>query len=676
MLCAASQFYKVTRCKRPYHGVKTCVKVLDKSLLFHGFSDTFVATSYHSLCVSMADCSELDVLAKSDGQDETIIQALKHKDFPYFGVQFHPESICSEHGMLLIENFMQISRLTTNKVPLNEWIYGLNSLPDFQKGENEGVEVSSSSVLTLVTSMDFDPSQSPVLFKFIDQKNVHNGVSSCWLDSSREDSRSRFSVISYSRDQTDIYYNVVDRSVVTVHNGKEIKTHLSETDGSIFTFLSNFLQKYEHMGRHHFSIDDEIVGALEDDMDFNFECGLFGFFGYGCRFDCEISQNSSHAKSKDSMVPDACFSFVDRLFVVDNLRQKLYFLCLANSNDSHDQILVQRKRFTGFLEDFHAFYNSETPIERNAVKRGQMISHSKDNHRESYVEAISKCKEYITDGESYELCLTCNWKYVLEDVDLKPFGAYETIRANNPAPYGSFLHFRRGPNENVLMASSPERFIKIDSSGKISMKPIKGTIKRGRTEAEDQEFKQQLQNSEKDFSENLMIVDLIRNDLNAICIPGTVQVPNLMKIETYETVHQLVTEVVGTARNWQNEGSDPFLVLKSCFPPGSMTGAPKKRSCELLQALESKLNYGEDRGPYSGIHGFVGLNRASDFSVIIRAACLSKTHDGVTEISVGAGGAITYLSDPEDEYNEMVLKANSVVPSLLDYYGEHLKPKE
>jgi para-aminobenzoate synthetase len=166
----------------------------------------------------------------------------------------------------------------------------------------------------------------------------------------------------------------------------------------------------------------------------------------------------------------------------------------------------------------------------------------------------------------------------------------------------------------------------------------------------------------------LMIVDLIRNDLNLVCDPLTVEVPSLMKVESYETVHQLVTEVSGRIRNWDSVEfkSDPFLVLQSNFPPGSMTGSPKIRSCELLSDIEAKLNGSKfhKRGPYSGILGWVGLNRASEFAVIIRSAIVTTQH-GKTSVKVGAGGAITYLSDDLEEFREMELKANAIIPSIL-----------
>jgi para-aminobenzoate synthetase len=195
-----------------------------------------------------------------------------------------------------------------------------------------------------------------------------------------------------------------------------------------------------------------------------------------------------------------------------------------------------------------------------------------------------------------------------------------------------------------VCSSSPERFLSVSAEGLCDSKPIKGTRRRGASAEEDADICQELRSSEKDLAENLMIVDLVRNDFGRVCTEGSVCCPKIMDVETYATVHQLVSTIQGHKK--------PHLhtidVVRATFPMGSMTGAPKRRSLALLDALES-----DARGIYSGAIGFLSLNGAAHFAVAIRTAVVTDTG-----VKVGAGGAITVLSDARDEWDEMQLKAS------------------
>jgi aminodeoxychorismate synthase component I len=243
-------------------------------------------------------------------------------------------------------------------------------------------------------------------------------------------------------------------------------------------------------------------------------------------------------------------------------------------------------------------------------------------------------------GETYEVCLTNRVR--LPAVE-NPFDFYLWQRERNPAPYSAFLRY----GDLAVASSSPERFLTVDADGWAECRPIKGTAPRSEDPAQDQLVAKALAEDEKTRAENLMIVDLIRNDLGRVSQPGTVQVPQLMAVESYQTVHQLVTTVRGRLR----DDVDAVDAVRACFPPGSMTGAPKIRTMELLDELEWSA-----RGVYSGALGYLTVDGRADLSVVIRTAVMTPD-----ETVVGAGGAIVLDSDPVAEYDEMVLKATATI---------------
>jgi anthranilate/para-aminobenzoate synthase component I len=258
--------------------------------------------------------------------------------------------------------------------------------------------------------------------------------------------------------------------------------------------------------------------------------------------------------------------------------------------------------------------------------------------KERYLANIARCKEKIEAGESYEVCLTNRVRVPLQlKAAREVFETYLILRETNPAPYACFIKDERFS----ILCSSPERFLKIDREGQVEARPIKGTMPRDSDPERDEANRAALRKDERFFSENLMIVDLLRNDLSRSCVAGTVSVPALMKTESYATVHQLVSTIRGTL------GKSIPQCIAACLPGGSMTGAPKKRTLEIINELE-----GVPRGVYSGAIGYLSLNSTADLNIVIRTVVI---HQDMAEI--GVGGAITYLSDPEQEYDEMILKA-------------------
>jgi para-aminobenzoate synthetase len=262
--------------------------------------------------------------------------------------------------------------------------------------------------------------------------------------------------------------------------------------------------------------------------------------------------------------------------------------------------------------------------------------------RAEYLAAIRRCQELLHDGETYEVCLTTK---ILGSCELDAWTVYRRLRVENPAPYAAFLRFGR----LAIACSSPERFLRIDRKRWAESRPIKGTSARGATDDEDQLHKEAL-HSAKNRAENLMIVDLVRSDLGSVCEVGTVHVPELMAIESFSTVHQLVSTIRGHLR----EDVSALACVRAAFPGGSMTGAPKRRTMQILDELE-----GEARGIYAGSLGYLSCSGTIDLNIVIRTAVLQPG-----QVTIGTGGAIVTLSEPTAEFEEILLKAQAIARAV------------
>jgi para-aminobenzoate synthetase len=265
-----------------------------------------------------------------------------------------------------------------------------------------------------------------------------------------------------------------------------------------------------------------------------------------------------------------------------------------------------------------------------------------------YSEAFAGVQERLRAGDSYEVNLTYR-EQVTSDLD--PVAAYLRLRTLNPAPYAGFLQHDVDGARGWLLSSSPERYALIDADRTIEAKPIKGTTPRGATPEEDAGRRLSLQSEPKFRAENLMIADLLRNDLSMVCEPGTVVVPSLMDVESYETVHQLVTTVRGRLR----EDVTTVGALRALFPAGSMTGAPKLRTMEIIESVEVT-----PRGPYAGAFGWLSADGPADLGVVIRS--LVTSGDGTW--TLGTGGGITVDSDVAEEWAETRWKAERLRRAL------------
>lgn len=263
-----------------------------------------------------------------------------------------------------------------------------------------------------------------------------------------------------------------------------------------------------------------------------------------------------------------------------------------------------------------------------------------------YIEACRAILDHIRAGDIYQTNLSQPFAGRLGQGDT-PFDLFRRLTANSPATHGAWL--RLSP-DRVVVTNSPERFLRV-ADGLVEARPIKGTRPRGATRDEDAALKAELAESAKDRAENLMIVDLMRNDLSRVCAPGSVTVPELFKVESYANVHHLVSAVSGRLAG----GKDALDLLAAAFPPGSITGAPKLRAMDILSDQE-----GEARGAYCGALGWIGDNAQSmDFNVMIRTLTLDADEEG-WRVTGRSGGAITIGSDPEAEYAETLAKASAL----------------
>jgi para-aminobenzoate synthetase component 1 len=284
---------------------------------------------------------------------------------------------------------------------------------------------------------------------------------------------------------------------------------------------------------------------------------------------------------------------------------------------------------------------NQTSILDAAIFSNKKISKEDIQYRVSkaeYLATIDQIKFHISKGDIYEMNF-CQ-EFFIEDAEVNPYVLFEKFNAIGKAPFAAFYKFKN----KYLLCESPERFV-TNRGQKIISQPIKGTIKRGATLAEEEELKKQLYNSPKDRSENVMIVDLVRNDFGKSCKAGTVEVEELFGIHSFEQVHQMISTVVG-----ELEEEIHFIdAIKNAYPMGSMTGAPKIRAMELIEQLEKTK-----RGLYSGAVGYITPEGDFDFNVVIRSMIYNEDKK---YLSYQVGGAIIFDSSPEGEYEECLLKA-------------------
>ncbi len=343
-----------------------------------------------------------------------------------------------------------------------------------------------------------------------------------------------------------------------------------------------------------------------------------------------------------SALPDLTALGVDRLYAFDHLERRAFALavCVGEAR------ALARERAESAVASLGALPDGEPPPAPFAHARSLAFEYVFDAER--HAKAVAEIRARIAAGDVYQACLTHRLEAPFTGDAFALAGA---LRALNPAPFSCLLTLP----DATLVGSSPERFLRVDAGRWAESRPIKGTRPRGADPLADRRLRGELAASAKDRAENLMIVDLVRNDLGRVCETGSVHVPELFAIEPYETVFQLVSTVRGRLA----PGVDALDAVRAAFPPGSMTGAPKLAALDLLAALEPV-----PRGLYSGAAGYLDLRGGCDLAVTIRSIVL---RDG--RAFVHTGGGIVADSEPAAEWREAEVKASALVDALARARG-------
>lgn len=409
----------------------------------------------------------------------------------------------------------------------------------------------------------------------------------------------------------------------------------SLTDARVFVITS-----HNHRGRNllAFGVEDEFVmeehadkNALTDFQDWldKKKDWVFGYVSYDLKNCIEELETSAL-----NLTGAALLHFIRPKTVVEHFPESGAISFLKSGNGQENNPDFKEK----ILELFqHLSVSVALDTHRNNLK--PRIS------KEQYIEAVTHLKNHIQQGDIYEANY-CQ-EFFLEEKIIHPFLVWQRLNALTEAPFAAFVQ----TGEFYLLSASPERYIKKEGL-KIISQPIKGTIKRGHTEEEELQLKQQLIGSEKERSENVMIVDLVRNDLSKSAVRGSVSVEELFGVHTFKTVHHLISTVSARVK----EHTTFTQILKDTFPMGSMTGAPKIRAMQLIDAYEYA-----HRGLYSGSVGYINPEGDFDFNVVIRSIVYNAS---LPYISCSVGSAITSQSEAEMEYEECLLKAKAIMKAL------------
>ncbi|GAA5851960.1 hypothetical protein JCM8547_000110 [Rhodosporidiobolus lusitaniae] len=660
--------------------------------LFNGVPSPFSAVQYNSLVVDPASLpNELEVLAwtaGADGKDE--VMALRHRKRPLWGVQFHPESIESTYGARILSNFFSLaldfhssrsppSSPLSPKPNLPPYIIALSTsysprppIPRVPQGKKRWEQRT-------VRLDGFAEGWTPqMVFEAVVKGKSELGE--VWLDSARPSNEPQLSHVLNPHSTWS--YSIAQDSLVIRSTISSSSTSISTQTfplSSLSSSTSSSPDLFDILTASHTYLRQN-TSPPSPTSSFStppaIPIGFVGYFGYEMKdVSLPLSRRKrtqkEEEKEQEEGRSDAEFAFAATVLSYEHQTGEWLVSGLVRlGEDGKDELdspetLVQNvgvteEAWSSWLSFVRTALSSPPPSSSSSPSPTPLQSSlTPRQSRISYLSSIRSAQSLIRSGDTYELCLTTSFSSSLSPsspLASDPYPAYLSLRASNPAPYSAYFRLPLSGSQDeveqgglAILSSSPERFLRISASGQACMKPIKGTSRRCLTDSdEDERRKEALEGDAKERAENLMIVDLIRNDLLACCEVESVKVEGLMKVETYETVHQLVTTVTGSL----SPGVSPVEAVKASVPPGSMTGAPKLRSVQLLGELEGR----EKRGVYSGIFGYLSISGASDWSVVIR----TLVKRGL-DVSLGAGGAITHLSEPGNEWEEVLTKIDAVL---------------
>jgi para-aminobenzoate synthetase len=557
--------------------------------LFAGVPSPFAAGRYHSFMIERPLPDNLEEIAWTD---DGLLMAIAHREKLQWGVQFHPESILTEHGRRLLENFRDLS--------------GSAGVARRSMRRPRDVPRPSGTRKAfwreLPRALDTDAA-----FCSLFATSPH----AFWLDSSLvSPGLSRWSYLGDASgpNAETVSYDCADGFVAVERGG-----HHQHYSGTIFDYLNAQPQ-----------------ASPQTPPPCPFTGGYVGWFGY------ELQQDCGSRVCRKASTPDSLLIHSDRFIAVDHVEGKNYLVAI--DGPEHE---ARARQWLDETEAAIANLQLSPPIVPHGTRPLDVVM-AKGEH--AYRASVEECLHMIREGETYQVCLTNELSC---ESDLDPLDVYRVMRRINPAPFAAFMRWPGG----AVLSASPERFLSSDTQGEIETKPIKGTARRDPDLRRDHELREALRQSRKDRAENAMIVDLLRNDLSRCCEPGTVHVSELFGVESYETVHQLVSTVRGTLR----PDCTVTDLLQAAFPGGSMTGAPKLRTLEIVDRLEQRA-----RGIYSGALGWIGADGAADLSIVIRTIVAQQGR-----FTIGVGGGVVAASTPQAEYAEMLLKAQASIKALV-----------
>jgi para-aminobenzoate synthetase len=660
--------------------------------LFRGIPQDFSVVRYHSLAVTGP--------LGPDGREtawteDGVVMGIEHARRPLWGVQFHPESIATEHGRTLVENFYALAR--SHRSPSRKRRAGSPS--PAPRPAHAPSSIGGARTELSVRTVAGEPS-TELLF----ERLFGDADDAFWLDSAggpKALAQCSYMGTSAGADRCVLEYDVDEGTVTTagvrttgvttagvtttgVRTAGVRTTGVRTTSGpaaGVVEYGSIFDVLNRELAARAIAPPAELARGLVG--------GFVGYLGYECKADCG-SPNVHH-----SDIPDAVLMFANRVVAVDHIAKRTHLIALGRDGGMQDaerwldeaEVVVREMlaptaaagvsapTTTAVASAPTAAASAPTAaaaaptaasapipaaaastLTAAAVASGPSagaaapVEPGEDpvvfrcgRGREQYLADIARCQAALAAGESYEVCLT---DQISTDASPDPLALYRLLRHSNPAPFAAYV--RHG--EVAVVSSSPERFLSIDRDRRVQARPIKGTVARSADPARDEELRTELPRDEKTFAEHLMIVDLLRNDLGRVCEVDSVRVPELMVVEPYPTVHQLISTVTGVLE----ADRTPVDCVRACFPGGSMTGAPKLRTMGIIDGIERAA-----RGVYSGALGYFGLDGSVDLSIVIRTIVLRP---GAT--TIGAGGAIVMQSDPDEEFAEVLLKARAPMAAI------------